>query len=157
MSEEERSELKRAHIFATHDRDDAFQRGTLEARERGVYLLFGRRPVDEGHANEWLVCGAVPRCTRAFPAHLRPPRSGRSSGGSVVRRSSRRPWSSARKGSRALRRAVRLVFSGILLGEMDLDGGMEVCHAGPVSPASISRILHPGDADYDRHVVLPRA
>ena len=31
VSEEERSELKRAHIFATHDRDDAFQRGTLEA------------------------------------------------------------------------------------------------------------------------------
>ena len=57
-------------------------------------------------------------------------------------------WSPSRSGS---------VFSGILLGEMDLDGGMEVCRAGPVSPASISRILHPGDADYDRHVVLPRA
>ena len=49
-----------------------------------------------------------------------------------------------------------LVFSAILFDAPDLSGGTEVCHAGPIFPADLSRFLQPGDPDYDRHDRLPR-
>ena len=157
VSEEERQELRRAHIWAKLDRDDAAENRTLVARGLGVYLLMGLRPLDDGHANEWLSQWGGPALYEGLP---RPPAP--SSLREKLRRVSQPAIVEAtlefseERFPRSVGEPFGLVFSEILFGETALYGGMEVCHVGPVPPASLSRILHPGDGDYDRHAALPR-